>query len=154
MYQVVDMAKDKDNNYRLMGFGHRVYKNRDPRATIIKAACDKLLDQPGHRDPLFDIAQELEEVALNDPYFIERKLYPNVDFYCGMIYRVMDPHENVHGDVCHRPIARLDRPLGGNAPLARQGNPSAHGSVRGLQATRIRAANPARPFGEKNFMKM
>jgi citrate synthase len=85
----VDMAKDKDNNYRLMGFGHRVYKNRDPRATIIKAACDKLLAKMAIKDPLFDIAQQLEEVALNDPYFIERKLYPNVDFYSGVIYRAI-----------------------------------------------------------------
>ena len=80
----VDMAKDKDNNFRLMGFGHRVYKNFDPRATIIKAACDKLLAKRHINDPIFDIAKQLEEVALNDPYFIERKLYPNVDFYSGV----------------------------------------------------------------------
>ena len=85
----VDMAKDKDNNFRLMGFGHRVYKNFDPRATIIKAACDKLLAKRHINDPIFDIAKQLEEVALNDPYFIERKLYPNVDFYSGVIYRAI-----------------------------------------------------------------
>ena len=81
----VDMAKDKQNNFRLMGFGHRVYKNRDPRATIIKASCDKLLKKLDRKDPLFDVAQELEETALRDPYFVERKLYPNVDFYSGVI---------------------------------------------------------------------
>ncbi len=85
----VDMAKDKDNRYRLMGFGHRVYKNRDPRAEIIKAASDKLLGKMQLTDPLFEIAQQLEEVALTDEYFIERKLYPNVDFYSGVIYRAM-----------------------------------------------------------------
>ncbi|GAB5405126.1 MAG: citrate synthase [Aureliella sp.] len=85
----VDMAKDKKDNFRLMGFGHRVYKNFDPRATIIKQACDRLLDRLNLDDPLFAVAQELEEVALKDEYFIERKLYPNVDFYSGIIYRAM-----------------------------------------------------------------
>lgn len=85
----VDMAKDKANHFRLMGFGHRVYKNFDPRATIIKRTCDKLLAKLHVDDPLFDIARQLEEVALNDPYFIERKLYPNVDFYSGVIYRAL-----------------------------------------------------------------
>ncbi len=85
----VDMAKDKKSNYRLMGFGHRVYKNFDPRATIIKSSCDKLLKKRNIDDPIFDIAQQLEEVALKDEYFIERKLYPNVDFYSGIIYRAI-----------------------------------------------------------------
>ncbi len=85
----VDMAKDKKSGFRLMGFGHRVYKNYDPRAKIIKGACDKLLAKLHISDPLFDVAQQLEEVALNDPYFIEKKLYPNVDFYSGVIYRAI-----------------------------------------------------------------
>ncbi|HBE72286.1 MAG TPA: citrate (Si)-synthase [Planctomycetaceae bacterium] len=85
----VDMAKDKKDNFRLMGFGHRVYKNFDPRATIIKQACDRLLNRLNLDDPLFDVAQRLEEVALKDDYFVERKLYPNVDFYSGIIYRAM-----------------------------------------------------------------
>lgn len=85
----VDMAKDKSSHFRLMGFGHRVYKNYDPRAKIIKMACDTLLKKLNLKDPLFDVAQQLEEVALKDPYFIERKLYPNVDFYSGVIYRAM-----------------------------------------------------------------
>ncbi len=85
----VDMAKDKNNNFRLMGFGHRVYKNYDPRAKIIKAACHRILKKQHINDPIFDIALQLEEVALNDSYFIERKLYPNVDFYSGVIYRAI-----------------------------------------------------------------
>lgn len=80
-------AKDKDNPFKLMGFGHRVYKNYDPRAKVIKSLCDKLLGKQKRKDPLLDIAMELEEKALKDPYFIERKLYPNVDFYSGVIYR-------------------------------------------------------------------
>jgi citrate synthase len=72
-----------------MGFGHRVYKNFDPRCTIIREACGKVLAKMNVRDPLFAIAQELEQVALSDPYFIERKLYPNVDFYSGVIYRAL-----------------------------------------------------------------
>jgi len=85
----VDMAKDKNNNFRLMGFGHRVYKNFDPRAKIIKAACHRILEKQHITDPIFDIALQLEEVALSDSYFIERKLYPNVDFYSGVIYRAI-----------------------------------------------------------------
>ena len=85
----VDLAKDKNSKVRLMGFGHRVYKNYDPRATIIKKTCDRLLSKHHISDPIFDIAQELEAAALSDPYFIERKLYPNVDFYSGVIYRAM-----------------------------------------------------------------
>jgi citrate synthase len=85
----IDMAKDKNAKFKLMGFGHRVYKNFDPRAKIIKAACDRLLTKMKISDPLLDIAKELEEAALKDPYFVERKLYPNVDFYSGIIYKAM-----------------------------------------------------------------
>jgi citrate synthase len=85
----VNMAKEKNSGFRLMGFGHRVYKNYDPRAAIIKKTCDRLLKKLKIKDPVFDIAKELESVALSDPYFIERKLYPNVDFYSGVIYRAM-----------------------------------------------------------------
>ena len=85
----IDRAKDPNDEYRLMGFGHRVYKNLDPRATIIKEVCHKLLSKQQRKHPLFELAQELEEVALCDPYFIERKLYPNVDFYSGIIYSLM-----------------------------------------------------------------
>ena len=82
-------AKDKNDTFRLMGFGHRVYKNFDPRAKIIKIAADELLNDLGIDDPILDIARGLEQEALNDPYFVERKLYPNVDFYSGIIYRAM-----------------------------------------------------------------
>jgi len=82
-------AKDKNSGKRLMGFGHRVYKNYDPRAKIIKKACDDVLDKLHVADPLLDIAKHLEEAALRDPYFIERKLYPNVDFYSGIIMRAI-----------------------------------------------------------------
>lgn len=85
----VEMAKDKNSNFRLMGFGHRVYKNFDPRATIIKKAADDVLEILGIHDPLLDIAKKLEAAALTDPYFIEKKLYPNVDFYSGIIYKAM-----------------------------------------------------------------
>ncbi len=85
----VDMARDKDSNFRLFGFGHRVYKNFDPRARILKAAADEVLAELGVNDPLLEIAKNLEEIALKDEYFLERKLYPNVDFYSGIIYRAM-----------------------------------------------------------------
>ncbi len=82
-------AKDKNSGFRLMGFGHRVYKNFDPRAKIIKKAADDVLKKLGVNDPVLEIAKKLEEVALRDSYFIERKLYPNVDFYSGIIYRAL-----------------------------------------------------------------
>ncbi len=82
-------AKDKNDPFRLMGFGHRVYKNFDPRARIIKVAADEVLGDLGVEDPILDIAKGLEKEALEDPYFVDRKLYPNVDFYSGIIYRAM-----------------------------------------------------------------
>ena len=86
----VAKAKDKDDPFRLMGFGHRVYKNHDPRATIIRKACHQVLEKLGRVDtPFFDLALKLEEIALKDDYFIEKKLYPNVDFYSGIIYRAL-----------------------------------------------------------------
>jgi len=85
----LEKAKDKEDAFRLMGFGHRVYKNFDPRAKIIKKTADEVLTKLGINDPVLDIAKGLEEEALNDPYFIERKLYPNVDFYSGIIYRAL-----------------------------------------------------------------
>lgn len=85
----IEKAKDKNDPFRLMGFGHRVYKNYDPRAKIIKTACDDLLSKLGVDDEILDLAKKLEEAALNDEYFIERKLFPNVDFYSGIMYRAM-----------------------------------------------------------------
>lgn len=87
--KMVEKAKDKDSDFRLMGFGHRVYKNFDPRAKIIKKISDQVLSDLYIDDPLLDIAKSLEEVALNDSYFVERKLYPNVDFYSGILYRAI-----------------------------------------------------------------
>ncbi|MCL2348957.1 MAG: citrate synthase [Planctomycetaceae bacterium] len=85
----IHAAKDKTNPFRLFGFGHRVYKNYDPRAKILKEACDKVFAQLKHSDPLLDIARKLEELALSDQYFVDRKLYPNVDFYSGILLRAM-----------------------------------------------------------------
>jgi citrate synthase len=86
----MDKAKDKDDPFRLMGFGHRVYKNFDPRATILKTSADEVLEALKIEDPLLDIAKGLEEIALQDEYFIQRKLYPNVDFYSGIIYKALN----------------------------------------------------------------
>ena len=93
----IDKAKDKDDAFRLMGFGHRVYKNYDPRAKIIREVCHQVLEElPGVADnPLFDLALKLEEIALSDDYFIERKLYPNVDFYSGIIYQALGIPRNM-----------------------------------------------------------
>jgi citrate synthase len=87
--QCIRDAKDKSNPFRLSGFGHRVYRHFDPRAKILKEACDRVLASMNRHDPLLDIARKLEELALNDPYFVERKLYPNVDFYSGIILRAI-----------------------------------------------------------------
>lgn len=89
VHKYMAKAKDKNDPFRLMGFGHRVYKNFDPRATIIKKAADDVLDKLGINDPILEIAKGLEQIALSDPYFVERKLYPNVDFYSGIIYRAI-----------------------------------------------------------------
>jgi citrate synthase len=122
----VERVKGKDSGVRLMGFGHRVYKNFDPRARIIKEACDRLLKRLGINDPLLDLAQRLEEVALSDAYFIERKLYPNVDYYSGIILRAIGIPKDMFtvifaigrlpGWIAHwrevrvDPHARIDRP--------------------------------------------
>ena len=89
--QYIAKAKDKNDPFRLMGFGHRVYKNYDPRATIIRSQCHKVLESTGNdSNPMFELALELEQIALNDEYFVQRNLYPNVDFYSGLIYQAMD----------------------------------------------------------------
>jgi citrate synthase len=85
----IDKAKDKNDPFRLMGFGHRVYKNFDPRSRILKKYCHGVLDKIGVHEPYLEIAMKIEEIALKDDYFIEKKLYPNVDFYSGIIYRAM-----------------------------------------------------------------
>ena len=115
----IAMAKDKNSGFRLMGFGHRVYKNFDPRAKILKKACDDVLGELGVNDPLLDIAKHLEEAALEDDFFIQRRLYPNVDFYSGIIYRAMGIPTNmftvmftlgrIPGWVAHWREMRMDR---------------------------------------------
>lgn len=87
--QCINLAKDKTSGFKLMGFGHRVYKNFDPRAKLLKASCDKVLSRLGVHDPLLETAMQLEEIALKDPYFVDRKLYPNVDFYSGIIMKAI-----------------------------------------------------------------
>ena len=87
--EYVAKAKDKSDPFRLMGFGHRVYKNHDPRATVMRETCHEVLSELNIDDPLLDVAMELERIALEDPYFIEKKLYPNVDFYSGIVMRAM-----------------------------------------------------------------
>ena len=122
----IDRVKKKNSNVRLMGFGHRVYKNFDPRAKILKTSCDQVLSKLGVDDPLLDLAMRLEEAALKDPYFMERKLYPNVDYYSGIIMRaigiptdmftVMFAIGRLPGWIAHwrevhlNPQARIDRP--------------------------------------------
>lgn len=87
--EFLERAKDKDDPFRLMGFGHRVYKNFDPRAQVLKESCDEVLEDLGINDPRLELAMELERIALEDPYFVERKLFPNVDFYSGIILKAM-----------------------------------------------------------------
>jgi len=87
--ECIRQAKDRDKPFRLYGFGHRVYRNYDPRAKVLREACDRVFAQLTHADPLLDVARKLEELALEDPYFVERKLYPNVDFYSGLLLRAM-----------------------------------------------------------------
>ena len=104
-------AKDKNDPFRLMGFGHRVYRNFDPRAKLIKKACDLVLEKYGN-DPLMELAMRLEEIALSDEYFIERKLYPNVDFYSGITYKALGIPVNMFTVMfCRCPHGRLDHPL-------------------------------------------
>ena len=126
MEKFVERVKNKEDGVKLMGFGHRVYKNFDPRAKLIKAACDRVLGKLGIHDPLLDLAMQLEEVALRDEYFVERKLYPNVDFYSGIIMRAIGIPVNMFtvifaigrlpGWIAHwrevhtNPVARIDRP--------------------------------------------
>jgi len=88
--EYITRARDKDDPFRLMGFGHRVYKNFDPRATIVRKTCHEILEKLANNDPLFELALRLEEIALKDDYFVERKLYPNVDFYSGIIYKALN----------------------------------------------------------------
>ena len=108
-------AKDKNDPFRLMGFGHRVYKNFDPRAKIIKKAADEVLIDLGIEDPILEIAKGLEQEALEDQYFVDRKLYPNVDFYSGIIYRALGiPTDMFYGNVRIGEITRMDSTVARN----------------------------------------
>ena len=133
-------VKDKEQGVRLMGFGHRVYKNYDPRAAIVKRTADDVLGRLGHRDQLLDIAMALEEIALSDDYFIERKLYPNVDFYTGLIYEAMGfPTRMFTVLFALGPSARLDRAVArDDRRPADQDRPAAAG-LRGAGGARVRA---------------
>lgn len=93
--EFIKRAKDKNDPFRLMGFGHRVYKNYDPRAAVLKKSCDEVLSELGVKDPLLNVAMELEKIALNDEYFVSRKLFPNVDFYSGIIYKALGIPSNL-----------------------------------------------------------
>jgi citrate synthase len=93
--EFVNKAKDKNDPFRLMGFGHRVYKNYDPRAKVMQETCHEVLKELNVQDPLLDVAQELERIAREDEYFIEKKLYPNVDFYSGIIFKAMGIPESM-----------------------------------------------------------
>ena len=122
----LEKAKDRNETTRLMGFGHRVYKSYDPRATILRKTCAEVLNRVGGSSRLLEIAMRLEEVALSDDYFIERKLYPNVDFYSGVIYQAIGIPVNMFTvmftlgrlpgwiaqwqEMCHDPEGRIGRP--------------------------------------------
>ena len=136
--EFVRKVKDREDGVKLMGFGHRVYKNYDPRARIVKEQADRILGKLGGDDELLDIAKALEEVALTDDFFTERKLYPNVDFYTGAIYRAMGFPTRMFGAVRAGPAAGLDRALARDArPGRRQDRPTAPGLHR-LHRTRLR----------------
>ena len=143
------LERVKSRDEKLMGFGHRVYKNYDPRAEIIKKHVDEVFEVTG-KNPKLDIATELEKRALDDDYFIERKLYPNVDFYSGLIYEALNlPPGHVHGDVRHPADVGLGRPVArdGHGPgdEDRPPAPDLHGRARaGLRADRARARSAAR----------
>ena len=107
-------AKDSSDSFRLVGFGHRVYKNYDPRAAIIRKTCYEVLSKLNKNDPLFELALVLEAEALKDEYFIERKLYPNVDFYSESFIKLEHPYQYVYCNVCHCPYGRLGFALAGN----------------------------------------
>ena len=133
----------KDGDERLMGFGHRVYKNYDPRARIIKSAAEDVFEVTG-RNPLLDIALELEKIALEDDYFIERKLYPNVDFYSGLIYEAHGAAgRDVPGHVRDRAHERLDRPVAGDGAGLRAEDLPAAADLHGRAAARLRGDRAA-----------
>ncbi len=143
----IRQVKDRQDGVKLMGFGHRVYKNYDPRAAIVKKTAHDVFEQLGVHDPLLDIALRLEEVALSDEFFVSRKLYPNVDFYTGLIYKAMGfPTRDVHGAVRARPAPGLDRPVArDDLGPGHQDRPAASGLHRRAAARLRRPSPPADP---------
>ena len=146
------MAKDKSSHFRLMGFGHRVYKNFDPRAKIIREMCHKVLQQLGRTDnPLFELALRLEEIALKDEYFIERKLYPERRFLLGHhLQRHRHPALDVHGDVRDRAHRRLGGALAGDDLRSEHAHRPAAAAVHRAQAARLRRGGPAHLKGRRH----
>ena len=138
--EYIARAKDKDDPFRLMGFGHRVYKNTDPRAKVLKQSADEVLELLGVEDnELLKIAKELERIALNDDYFIEKKLFPNVDFYSGIILEAMGfPDRDVHADLRAGAHRRLGQPVEGTdrRPAVEDRPPAA--ALPGRVAARLR----------------
>ena len=144
--EYVKKAKDKTSGFRLMGFGHRVYKNYDPRAKVMQKTCHEVLDALGDRnDPLFKVAMELERIALQDDYFIEKKLYPNIDFYSGITLRAMgfpvvDVHRAVRGGAHRRLDRAVERNDRGPGAAHRPSAPALHR----LAAAQLRAGRQPR----------
>ena len=142
-------VKDKGSHTKLMGFGHRVYKNYDPRAKIIQKACHDVLSELGIKDdPLLDLAMELEKIALNDKYFVDRKLYPNVDFYSGH-HPEGDglPDLHVHRAVRGQPHRRLDQPVDGDDGRPRAAHRPAAPDLHRRTEARLRDPRPAGLIG-------
>ena len=150
--EFIKKVKDKDSSVRLMGFGHRVYKNYDPRAKIMQQMCHKVLKETGHaNEPLLPIALELEKIALSDEYFIQRKLYPNVDFYSGITLKAMGlPDLDVHGPVRGCAYRRLDQPVERDDPgSAAEDRPPA-AALFGRNASRLhRGGQPEIKLGRR-----
>ena len=146
--EYIARAKDKNDPFRLMGFGHRVYKNFDPRAKVMQKTAEEVLKELGISDPVLDTAQELEQIALKDDYFIEKKLYPNVDFYSGVILSAIGfPTDDVHRVVRARPHRRLGRAVERDDLRPRPEDRPPAPALHRPGAARLRAGGPALSFG-------
>ena len=144
--EFIAKAKDKDDPFRLSGFGHRVYKSYDPRAKVMQQTCREVLDELDIKDPLLKVAMELERIALTDEYFIERKLYPNVDFYSGIVLKgARLPQQHADGAVRGRPHGRLGRAMERDDRRRAAYRPSAAALHRVAAAARAVAAVRATP---------
>ena len=142
--EYIARAKDKDDPFRLMGFGHRVYKNFDPRAKVMKATADEVLKELNISDPVLDVAKELERIALSDDYFIEKKLYPNVDFYSGVILNAIGfPTDMFTALVRARAHGRLGRAVERDDRRSRAEDRPPAPALRRRDAARLRAGRQA-----------